>query len=398
MRASYKHMDFLGRAEMELLASERPTPSVSLYMPIAYHGGAELQAEPLRLRRLLAQAEAQLSALDLKLPEVEALLGPATKLTEGNMRFWQYQSDGLALFLARDTALVYRLPVLFEERVVVGNRFYLRPLVPLLSGDGVFFLLALSQQHVRLWRGSRYRIDEVTLETVPQSMAEATQYDQVERVRAGHSIASSGTGRGRRPMAFHGQGTASDQRLVKESLHQFLQQVEGGVTALLADQQAPLVLAGVDYLCNLYRSINHYRFLHNESVEGNPDRTSPEELHERAWLTVAPIFQKPRAEALALYAQLAGQSSPRAVNDVAAVVSAAISGRVGALFLATGDPVWGSFDLATGIATIHSEAQPADEELLNFALVQTLRNGGAVYAAEPHEIGNNAPVAALLRA
>jgi hypothetical protein len=398
MRASYKHMDFLGQAAMGMLVAERPAPSVSLYMPIALHGGAELQAEPLRLRRLLAQAETQLFALELNTPEVEALLRPATKLTEGNMRFWQHQSDGLALFLTRDISLIYRLPVLFEERVVVGNRFYLRPLLPLLSGDGVFYLLALSQQHVRLWRGSRYKLDAVTVEAIPQSLAEATRFDQVERVRTVHSIASSGTGRGRRPVAFHGQGTASDQKLVKDSLRQFLLQVEGGVTALLADQKAPLILAGVDYLCDLYHSINHYHFLYDLNVEGNPDRTSAEDLHERAWQIVAPNFQRPRAEALARCAQLAGQHSPRAVSQVRTVVSAASSGRVDALFLATDDPIWGNFDLVTGLVTIDSEAQPTGEELLNFALVQTLKNSGTVYAAESHELMNNAPVAALLRA
>jgi hypothetical protein len=397
MRASYKQMDFLGQAELQLLVAERQAPCVSLYLPIAYHGGAELQAEPLRLKRLLAQAEAQLLALDLRTPQVAELFAPATKLTEGNMPFWQYQSDGLALFLARDTSMFYRLPVLFDEQVVVGNRFYIRPLMPLLSGDGTFYLLALSQNHVRLWRGSRYRIDEVKVENMPQSLAVATQYDQVERVRNLHSIASSGTGRGRRAVAFHGQGTASDEKLVKDSLRQFLQQVEEGVTALLADQQAPLLLAGVAYLCEMYRSINQYRSLCVENIAGNPDRVSAEELHQQAWPIVAPAFQQERAEALARYTQWAGQRSPRAVNHVATVVSAAYDGRVDTLFLATGDPAWGGFDPASGVVTMHEVAQLADEELLNFAVVHTLQNGGAVYAVEQHEMMDNASVAALLR-
>jgi hypothetical protein len=128
-------------------------------MPIAYHGGAELQAEPLRLKHLLAQAEAHLFALGLRTPQVMELLAPATRLLEDNLAFWQHQRDGLALFLARDTSMVYRLPVSFAEQAVVGSRFYIRPLLPLLSGDGTFYLLALSQNHVRLWRGSRYRLD-----------------------------------------------------------------------------------------------------------------------------------------------------------------------------------------------------------------------------------------------
>jgi hypothetical protein len=82
---------------------------------------------------------------------------------------------------------------------------------------------------------------------------------------------------------------------------------------------------------------------------------------------------------------------------VSAVVSAAYDGRVDALFLTTGDPAWGSFEPASGVVTMHEVAQPADEELLNFAVVHTLQNGGAVYAGDPHELIDNIPVAALLR-
>jgi hypothetical protein len=293
--------------------------------------------------------------------------------------------------------MIYRLPVPFAEQVVVGSRFYIRPLLPLLSGDGTFYLLALSQNHVRLWRGNRYRMEEVRVEDVPQSLAEVTQYDHVERVRAVHSIASSSTGRARRAVAFHGQGTASDEKLIKDSLRQFLQQVEKGVTALLADQRAPLVLAGVDYLCDLYRSSNQYRSLQLENLKGNPDRVSAEKLHQQAWRSVATAFQQERTKILARYTQWAGQHSPCAISGVSAVVCAAYEGRVDTLLLTTGDQAWGSFDPATGSVTKHGEAQPAYEELLNFALVHTLQTGGAAYAVEPHEVMDKTPVAALLR-
>jgi hypothetical protein len=397
MRASYKHMDFLGPVEQTQLTAAQPGPCVSIYLPIAAHGGVEVQAEPLRLRQLLAQAEAKLLARGLSSNQVAKLLAPATNLVEGNLSFWQYQSDGLAFFLNQETALVYRLPLSFKEQVVIDEHFYIRPLIPLLSGDGVFHLLVVSQNQVRLWRGSQYVMSEIPIETIPHSLAEATQYDQVEPVRTAHSIASSGTGRGRRAVAFHGQGSAGDEKLVKESLRQYLQQVEAGVRAVLADQRTPLVLAGVDYLCDLYRSINHYRALCAETVEGNPDRASTEELQARAWRIVAPIFQQERTEALARYNQLAGQASPRAVWGVEAVVNAAHVGRVEALFLASDEPAWGEFDPATGRVTRHQEAEHTSEELLNLAVVQTLKQGGVVYAVESNVLLDNVAVAALLR-
>jgi hypothetical protein len=42
--------------------------------------------------------------------------------------------------------------------VVVTDRFHIKPLLPLLSGDGRFYVLALSQSEVRLLQGTRYSV------------------------------------------------------------------------------------------------------------------------------------------------------------------------------------------------------------------------------------------------
>jgi hypothetical protein len=395
MHTSYKHIDILDQNELHKLIAEQQGPCVSLYLPIPEHGGVELTAEPLRLKRLLEQAAERLAGRGLRTAEIQELLAPATKLVEGNMPFWQHQSDGLALFLTRSGALSYRLPLLFEEQVVVDQRFYLRPLLPLLSGDGLVYILALSQNHVRLLRASRYTVGEVSLEKIPHSLAEAMQYDQVEPSRQVHSAASSGTGGGRRAVTFHGQGTAADESLVKGSIHQYLQQVEQGVTARLADQQAPLILAGVDYLCHMYRQVNQYRHLHPENVATSPDRLSAVQLQAKAWPLVAPLFQQAADAALTRYTEWAGQGSAQAVQGVSAVVRAAFEGRVEALFLATASQAWGSFDPATGEVLVNPDGKANGEELLNLAVVYTLRNSGVVYAVEPQALTDQA--AALLR-
>ncbi|HMN29357.1 MAG TPA: hypothetical protein PKE45_14500 [Caldilineaceae bacterium] len=77
MRTSYKHIDILDQNEVQKLIAERQGPCVSLYMPIAAHGGVELQAEPMRLKRLLEQAAEQLTGYGLRLAEIEELLARA---------------------------------------------------------------------------------------------------------------------------------------------------------------------------------------------------------------------------------------------------------------------------------------------------------------------------------
>jgi hypothetical protein len=46
---------------------------------------------------------------------------------------------------------------------------------------------------------------------------------------------------------------------------------------------------------------------------------------------------------------------------------------------------WGNFDPQANELEIHSDNEPGDEDLLN-AAVQTVLNGGIVYALEPQEI------------
>lgn len=95
--------------------------------------------------------------------------------------FWQHGSDGLAVFLARDLFRSYRLPIRFDELVAVSNRFHTKPLLPLLTGDGRFYVLALSQNDVRLFLCTKYSVSEVNLEGVPRSLEEALRYDEAGR-------------------------------------------------------------------------------------------------------------------------------------------------------------------------------------------------------------------------
>jgi len=46
---------------------------------------------------------------------------------------------------------------------------------------------------------------------------------------------------------------------------------------------------------------------------------------------------------------------------------------------------------------LHEEAKPGDEDLLDLAAVQTLLNGGTVYAVELEKVPDGASLAAVFR-
>ena len=93
------------------------------------------------------------------------MLEPASKFLQDS-NFWQHQSDGLAIFISSNRVHRYRLPLNFEEFVTVINHFHIKPLLPLFTGDGQFYILALSQNYIRLLNGTRYSVSEVDIRQV----------------------------------------------------------------------------------------------------------------------------------------------------------------------------------------------------------------------------------------
>lgn len=381
-------MDLITMAELRALLSPQPGWHVSMFMP-THRAGQATEQDPIRFKNLLRQVEERLQAQGLRSPEVRSLLKPAQRLLEDPI-FWHHQSDGLAIFFTSQEFHSYRLPISFEEQVMIADRFYLKPLLPLFVDDGRYYILALSQKQIRLLEGTRHTVDEVGLKNIPQSLAEALQYDHFEKQLQYHTGTSGGAGK--RPAVFHGHEVGDEE---KERILQWFQRVDDELSRLLTGQQAPLVLAGVEYLFPIYRQVNSYAHLLPEGIPGNPDELKPEALHARAWPLVQPVFARAREEAAARYRALAGTG--RTTTDVAEAVLAAQHGRVETLFVATSVPVWGRFDPATNTVHVHPNPEIGDEDLLDLAAIQSILNGGRVYAVAPEQMPDHAPLAAVFR-
>jgi hypothetical protein len=315
------------------------------------------------------------------------VLAPAWRLLEDGA-FWKHQGDWLAAFPAPSFLRLYCLSLPLPERVVVASRFHIAPLLPLLSGDGRFFVLVLSQNAVRLLQGTRDRVSEVNLQAVPRGLAEALRTHDRDEPLTFHTRPTSGGGWG---AIFEGHGVGIDTR--KDDLLSYFRRIDRGLHPLLREEKAPLVLVAVDYLQPLYRRANTYPHLMEPGIEGNPDRLSNRELHDRAWPLVRPLFEAAQQRASARYQQLAG--TEHAATDQQEVVAAAYTGKVETLFVTLGRQVLGVFDATAGRAERHEEPSFGDVDLLDFAAACTLALGGTVYAVEPNQVPGRTDVAAI---
>lgn len=379
-------IDLLTHDDLSELARLDGGTHVSLFMPTR-RAGPETRQDPIRFRNLLRRAHALLTEQEgLSTSDADGMLADVRPLVD-DQDFWQYQADGLALYAAPGLTRMFRVPLNLAEDISVGPRFRLRPLLPLLADDGHFLVLALSQNEVRLYEGTRFTIAELDPGPMPTSMAEALAHEDHEaelQVRVGGEAGM-----------FHGHGEGGE--IDKQALERYFRAVDRGlIDRIGSGRRTPLVLAGVGYYLPIYASVTGHPVLVEPAVEGNPEGTSPRELHAAAWAVVAPRFEAARHAAVESWQQAEGTGATS--TDITTVVQAALDGRIDTLFLADSPPVWGRTggDVPPTV-DVHDTQQAGDIDLLDFAASETLLTGGTVYTGDTVPSGDGHPVAARFR-
>jgi len=363
---------------------------ISMYMP-AEPGAATVDEQRIRFKNLLRKAEKEIQKSGSKKKDLYEMVEQGRRLLE-NDYFWRYQSSGLAVFISAGVFLFYKLPISFEEEFVAGQRFYIKPLIPLFMADGRFYVLALSQKEVRLFSCTRYHVMEIDLVDVPEGIAESLKYDSKQYQLQFHTGAAGGGGD--RPAIFHGHGVSVDDN--KDELLRYFQDVDRGLSDILPEQEVPLVLAGVEYLLPIFKEASSYRRVMKEVVRGNPETLRAEELHEKAWEIVRPELEKSQWEAKQRYRDLAGKGYTAA--GVQTVVSHAAYGRVDTLFIDIDGRRPGSFDPDKNETAVYDEDSADGEDLLDLAAVETIKHSGKVYAVKKEDMPEeHAAAAAILR-
>jgi hypothetical protein len=304
---------------------------------------------------------------------------------------------GWPVFISSEGFRQYRLPVRFDELVSVNDRFHIKPLIPLLHDAGRFYVLTINQKNIRVFQGTRVGLQEIEVKDVPKSIDESLVEDfpdnsqlQFKHVRARSTWAGSAAGRSG---LFPGHG--EDEPDKAQYVARLFRQVDKGLHELLREENAPLVLAGVEYLHPIYREVNTYPHLLEPGIPLSVQGESLNELHQQAWAVVEPQFQRARQGAFDRYLELA--ATQRASHNMKDIVPAAYHGRVDTLFVALDHQRWGSFDPSAGAVDVHLERRPGDVDLLDLAAAKTIVNGGAVYASEVEKMPDKVLLAAVYR-
>jgi Bacterial archaeo-eukaryotic release factor family 3 len=315
---------------------------------------------------------------------IHSVLGPLRRLVNDGL-FWQYQSDGLALYSRPGWWRALRVPLDLPELAVVADRFHISPLLPLLTGDGHFFVLGLSQHRIRLLEGTRDRLEEVHLPGVPLGIRDALQGEEAQKQLQLYVADRGGVGaRG----IFHGHGSAGDVQ--NEQVLRYFRKVNRALREALAGERAPMVLAAVEHLSPIWRQVSTYPHPVDQVLGGSPEELGLHELHARAWAVVEPLFLQAQGEAAGRYHQLAGTGLTS--RDPREIIQAAKEGRVETLFAARQPTGVGSMNVGA-----LGNGDRALRDVLEVAAVTTLLKGGTVYALPAGAVPGGGSAAAVFR-
>lgn len=385
-------MDILTIKDLEELTNVDQDLFISIYLPTIRAGGADIKQNPIRLKQLLRIAENNLYTMDFRKAEVDDILEPGRRLL-GETRFWQNQGDGLALFIYSGEVKYYRLPIEFKESITVSNKLYLKPLLPLFSGNGQFYIMALSKNEVRLFGCTRQTVRELEFEDAPRSMFDM-QVDDDPGFNVPPRAAFNNVGRSALMYNTITQGGAIENEYEKNELTKYFRAIDAALVAMHEGEKIPLVLAGVEYLIPIYREKSNYPYITEEFIRGNPELISGEQLHEKAWALVEPIFTKGEQVAEEKFKQFLGQKNDMTLTSLEKIIPAAFNGQIESLFIDNEIDQWGKFDHDTNKLVVNDEEGVGNIDLMEYVSILTLSRGGKVYT---DKVPNEGTLAAVLR-
>ncbi len=367
------HIDLPTRAEFESLVLNRGAAHVSIYLPTTPMT-QQAQADRIALKNLVSEAIGQLSSHDKR--ELRDLQESLLDIVDDDF-FWSVQANSLAIFATPEHVQTFRLPNRLEAALEVSDRFHIRPLLRVMTTPQSAFILALSQNAVRVVEvSSDMPAQQVRIADLPTDAASA-----VGKSKAALSDRSPS-----------GRIQGDEGRKVR--LTQFARAVDAALRDFLAGRDEPLVLASTDPLLSIYRGVQSYPHLAAEAIRTNPEGHSEAELAKQARTILDALFQQEIQSLHQLYHER--MKEHRTTNDVAQAARAASRGAIQTLLIDIDGSLPGTLT-DDGAIQFADGPCPASYDLVDEIAGRAFLTGARVLGVRAADIPGGGPLAALMR-
>ncbi|SDS33550.1 hypothetical protein [Christiangramia echinicola] len=369
-------MSMINDKEFKKLSNYKNDTCVSIFIP-TQRGGKEVLEEKNKkhLHSEWTQVKKELKDNNVSDDVIDKIGNPIQQLIE-DRDFWRHQSDGLAIFSSPDFFENYTLPVNFEAYHYISEEFYVKPLVPAMTGDVKYNILSIQLEDVKLYEASKFSIMPVEIdELTPSRLEERVGFDYKEK-----ALQFRTQGEGGDKTQFHGHG--GSERDEKTEIKQFFRAVDQGLKEHLNKESLPLVVFCQDYLFPIYQDANTYNHLFEKVIPGNPNDTDMLGIHQKSLEVFQPYLDENRDNKINKYKELSStENTTSALSDI---IPAVYQGKVDTLFIENRAEVWGIYNEDNMKVEFSDNHENGNISLLNLAAKKTVEMGGKVYLVE-HE-------------
>ncbi|MCD7096887.1 hypothetical protein [Stenotrophomonas sp. MMGLT7] len=367
------YLDTPTSRDLDSLNTLRADACVSIYLPTTPIT-QDIQQARITLSNLSKEAVRQLREAGTDKRRLAALQEYLDDLADDE-EFWRFQAHSLAVFATPDSLRTYRLANRLSEMVEVSDRFHLKPLIRSITFPHAAYVLAISENAVRL------------VEISPDLPAAALKVPDLPTDAA--SAVYKSTVNERSP-----SGRLQGSEGQKTRLTQYARKVDAALRPFLAGSELPVILAATQPVEAIFRSVGSIQAL-PQAISGSHDRTSEADLATAARPILDAHYEKQIADFHALFDTRKGQS--RATTDISDAARAATFGNIEQLLIDIDNVVNGSVDEETGMVTFDEAGDARNYGVVDEIASRALRSGAKVFGARKDDIPGRESLAAILR-
>lgn len=370
---------FPSKADL-LMLCRTEGPCISILLS-PHRAGTGTRPPATNLAAMLPQVKAALTELGMHQQDVEKMTGPLEAMQADPALFVGHR-DGICIYRSPRELHCFSVRPMVETGWHVEERFLVSPILAHLDYRQSFLLLALAGKHIRLLRSEGGDVTRLPIpDGVPESAAEFLGDLHGEEHTKSHST----------EVQF---GSSDGKERRGHFWRDFMKAIDRGLQPLLRTQGLPLVLAGVEEETAAYAAVSDYAELLPEPVQMSPDGGATEAELARAGARIMHRWSN-AAEQQAL-AEYAHAVPGRRCGDYAAILQAAVQGKVQHLFIERGGRMAGDARRMAGLSAGPGYVYRADD-LVNAAAVEVLLHKGMVWLLEPEQMPVASIMAAVLR-
>ena len=282
----------------------------------------------------------------------------------------------MAFLATPDRIQTFRLATTVSDTVKVSDRFHLKPLLRAIAFPQAAFVLALSENAVRLIEiFADLPPSQVRVPQLPKSAADAVGRASVNNLTQNTRIAN-----------------AEGQTVL---LRQYARKIDAALRAVLAGRDTLVILAATEPLGPIFRRVNSSPLLIKERISLSPDRLSESELAEAARAILDQHYRDQIGDARRLYETRLGER--RATTSVDEAAGAATRGAVEVLLVDIDQTIPGTLRDTDGAVTRTAVANAQFYDILDEIAGRAILTGAKFLAVRKQNIPEEATLAAILR-